>query len=153
MLRLLGWSNHRSGRNGPLAHEETCREGLQDLIVLVAGDTPQLDQTTRSLAELLERRLYSEHPPRYEYVPTERTRDFRAVLLALLAWGNRHFAPEGASVLVIDRKTGLRADPVLVDGISGKPLDDPRFSLAAGPAAREGVRRRYAQPLPNGQQS
>ena len=104
-------------------------------------------------AGLLERRLYSEHPPRYEYVPTGRTRDFRAVLLALLAWGNRHFAPEGASVLIIDSRTGLQADPVLVDGISGVPLDDPRFILAAGRAARGGVRRRYAQPLSIGQES
>src|SRR5919204_89646 len=48
---------------------------------------------------LLERRRYSERPPRYEYLLTERGRDFRPVLLALLAWGNKHFTPEGASVL------------------------------------------------------
>src|SRR5271165_6705064 len=47
-------------------------------------------------AGLLERQRYSEHPPRDEYVLTERGRDFHPVLLALLAWGNRHFAPEGA---------------------------------------------------------
>src|SRR5499427_4736053 len=39
-------------------------------------------------AGILERRRYNERPPRYEYVPTERGRDFRPVLLALLAWGN-----------------------------------------------------------------
>jgi DNA-binding HxlR family transcriptional regulator len=44
-------------------------------------------------AGLLERRRYSERPPRYEYLPTERARDFAPVLIALLAWGNRHFAP------------------------------------------------------------
>src|SRR5580658_8531531 len=36
-------------------------------------------------AGLLERRRYSEHPPRDEYVLTERGRDFRPVLLAMLA--------------------------------------------------------------------
>src|SRR6202158_4480042 len=41
-------------------------------------------------AGLLERRRYSEHPPRDEYLPTARGRDFRPVLIALLAWGNRH---------------------------------------------------------------
>src|ERR1700756_738760 len=71
---------------------------------------------------LLERRLYSEHPPRYEYILTERGRDFRPVLWALLAWGNRHFAPEGASVVVVDSKTEVEAAPVLVDGNSGRPL-------------------------------
>jgi DNA-binding HxlR family transcriptional regulator len=57
-------------------------------------------------AGLLERRRYSEHPPRHEYVPTACGRDFRPVLLALLAWGNRHFAPEGASVVLVDRRSG-----------------------------------------------
>src|SRR5580765_5193185 len=46
---------------------------------------------------LLERRRYSERPPRDEYVLTARGRDFRPVLLSLMAWGNRHFAPEGES--------------------------------------------------------
>ena len=53
-------------------------------------------------AGLLERRRYSEHPPRDEYVLTARGRDFRPVLLALMALGNRHFAPEGASVQLVD---------------------------------------------------
>src|SRR5271163_2427100 len=41
---------------------------------------------------LLERRLYSERPPREEYVLTPRGRDFRTVLWTLVAWGNKHFA-------------------------------------------------------------
>src|SRR5262245_32666310 len=41
-------------------------------------------------AGLLERRRYSERPPRDEYVLTERGRDFRPVLITLLAWGNKH---------------------------------------------------------------
>ena len=56
-------------------------------------------------AGLLERRRYSEHPPRDEYLPTARGRDFRPVLIALLAWGNKHFAPEGESVLLVDQIT------------------------------------------------
>jgi DNA-binding HxlR family transcriptional regulator len=76
---------------------------------------------------LLEKRAYSEHPPRYEYVLTERGRDFRPVLWALLAWGNKHFAPEGPSVVVVDSKTGEVADPVLVDRNSGRPLVEPEF--------------------------
>ncbi|MHB1514979.1 MAG: winged helix-turn-helix transcriptional regulator [Acidiferrobacteraceae bacterium] len=91
---------------------------------------------------LLKRRLYNEHPPRYEYVPTECGLDFRPVLLALLVWGNRHFAPEGPSVVIVDRKTGAYADPVFIDRVSGQPLADSRFAVAAGPAAREAVRRR-----------
>jgi DNA-binding HxlR family transcriptional regulator len=51
---------------------------------------------------LLRRQRYSDKPPRYEYVLTDRGRDFRPVLVSLLAWGNRHFSPEGASVLLVN---------------------------------------------------
>lgn len=105
---------------------------------------------TRRLTELvdaglLERRLYNQHPPRHEYVLTACGRDFRPVVLSLLAWGNRHFAPEGLSVVVVDTKTGTHADPVLVDRKSGRSLSESRFRVAAGPAAKARTRQRYEQ--------
>src|ERR1700758_163875 len=51
-------------------------------------------------AGLLERRLYNKHPPRHEYVLTPRGRDFWPVLVALMAYGNRHFAREGVATLL-----------------------------------------------------
>ncbi len=95
-------------------------------------------------AGLLERRRYSEHPPRDEYVLTGRGRDFRPVLWALLAWGNKHFAPEGPSVLVVDRETGRPADPVLIDRNSGKVMTPETFRSAPGPAADASTRARHA---------
>ncbi len=95
-------------------------------------------------AGLLERRCYSEHPPRYEYVLTPRGRDFRSVLIALLAWGNRHFAPEGASVQLVDTRTGEPAEPILVDRVTGRPITETDHRHAPGPAADERVRQRYA---------
>src|SRR3954471_24578690 len=73
-------------------------------------------------AGLLERRRYSERPPRNEYLLTERGRDFRPVLVALLAWGNKHFAPEGASVQLVDTETGATVDPIMVDSATGRPI-------------------------------
>ncbi len=96
---------------------------------------------------LLERRQYSEHPPRHDYVLTERGRDFRPVLWALLAWGNKHLAPEGASVVVVDAKTNVVADPVLVDRASGRLLAEPDFRTAPGPAADESTRRRHSRTI------
>src|SRR5204863_6853660 len=93
---------------------------------------------------LLERRRYSERPPRDEYVLTARGRDFRPVVVALYAWGNRHFAPEGASVVLVDAATGRPADPVLVDRPTGRPLDEARYTFVAGPAASERTKRRLA---------
>jgi DNA-binding HxlR family transcriptional regulator len=106
-------------------------------------------------AGLLTRRRYSEKPPRDEYLLTARGRDFRPVLLALLAWGNRHFAPEGASVLLVDAKTGSAVDPMLVDPATGRPINTRDYALIAGPAAGERTRRRYAaaRPLADEQQA
>jgi len=95
-------------------------------------------------AGLLRRRRYSNRPPRYEYVMTERGRDFRPVMQALLAWGNRHFAPEGPSVVIANRETGETADPVLIDRISGRPMNDAVFRIAPGPAANERVLNKLA---------
>ena len=93
---------------------------------------------------LLERRLYQARPPRHEYVLTERGRDFRQVLWVLLAWGNKHFAPEGPSVIVVDRQTGQPADPVLVDRVTGKEMTAETFRSAPGPAADERQRARHS---------
>ena len=91
-------------------------------------------------AGLLERRQYCERPPRDEYVLTERGRDFHPVLLSLLVWGNRHFAPEGPTVELVHTATGRPADPVLVDSITGLPVTGPDYRIRrnrkeAAPAA------------------
>jgi|SRR5580692_11519613 DNA-binding HxlR family transcriptional regulator len=92
---------------------------------------------------LLARARYQERPARFEYVLTELGRDFRPVLWTLLSWGNRHFAPEGAAVQIIDAATGEVAEPMLVDRNSGKTLTTPQFRAAPGPAASERTRARY----------
>lgn len=91
---------------------------------------------------LLARRRYSERPPRFEYCLTESGEDSRAVIQAMLAWGNRHFAPEGTSVAYVNRETGEFADPVLVDRVSGRPMSDRAFEVMAGPAANDRTRAR-----------
>src|ERR1700709_2457114 len=61
----------------------------------------------------LARRRYSERPPRDEYVLTEQGRDFYPVMIALFAYGNRHYAHEGIMSQVVDEATGKPADPML----------------------------------------
>lgn len=104
---------------------------------------------TRRLAALvkagvLEKHRYSDRPPRNEYLLTERGRDFKPVIMAMQAWGNKHFAPEGASVMLVHAATGQTADPLMVDRKTGLPLSGPEFVVAAGPAAGEGTRRKIA---------
>jgi DNA-binding HxlR family transcriptional regulator len=96
-----------------------------------------LTRRLNSLVEagLLERHRYCERPPRDEYRLTEAGRDFRPVLWALLTWGNRHFAPEGPSMVVIDGETNAVADPVLVDRNTGVEMTAARFRSVPVPAA------------------
>jgi DNA-binding HxlR family transcriptional regulator len=93
---------------------------------------------------ILERRRYSERPPRDEYVLTPMGQDFRPVLLAIMAFGNRHFAREGVASELVDAETGKPARPVLVDAETGRALDASGYRFAAGPAADEAVLARMA---------
>lgn len=93
---------------------------------------------------LLQRRRYSEHPPRDEYLLTEKGQDFQPVLFSLLAWGNKHFAPEGVCVLIKNVRTGEVAEPVLIDRKSGRALQDPDYRLVCGPQASEDLQRKLS---------
>lgn len=74
-------------------------------------------------AGLLEKRRYSERPPRDEYVLTATGRDYLPVLAAIAAWGRRHYGPEGVS-RIVDAETGAPVEPVVVDQATGRPLGE-----------------------------
>lgn len=95
-------------------------------------------------AGLFARRLYSERPPRYEYVLTAKGRDFFPVMVAMFAWGNKHLAPEGQALLLADRKTARALDPVMVDAGSKARITSTNVVLVAGPRASTGMRKRLA---------
>ncbi|MFD8694327.1 winged helix-turn-helix transcriptional regulator [Kitasatospora purpeofusca] len=61
----------------------------------------RLTARLRALEEagVVERRAYSERPPRYEYHLTEAGRDLAPLTQALLAWGDRWLSPEPPVVL------------------------------------------------------
>ncbi|WP_421557531.1 winged helix-turn-helix transcriptional regulator [Pseudomonas canadensis] len=96
-------------------------------------------------AGMLERQAYSERPPRYEYVPTEKGEDFRMVLMSLVAWGNRHYAEEGTSVELVERGTGRPIQPMLASA-EGQVVPMDQCVLQAGPAASSGMRERLSLP-------
>ncbi|GLZ29023.1 transcriptional regulator [Lentzea sp. NBRC 105346] len=91
---------------------------------------------TRRLTELcdaglLERRRYSERPPRDSYHLTARGRDLQPVVEALAAWGRKHVTRKKGNVRLRDAETGAEADPVLTDRNSGKPITPDTFTYAA----------------------
>lgn len=67
---------------------------------------------------LLEKRLYSERPPREEYVLTTAGIDFLPVLFMIGAWGRKHRSG-GKLVRFLDEQTGTEIQPVAVDEATG----------------------------------
>ena len=80
-------------------------------------------------AGLLTRHRYTERPPRDEYLLTGRGRDFRPVLLTLLAFGNRHFPPDRQSVRIVDKATRAEVEPILIDPATGARVDGPGYEI------------------------
>lgn len=88
---------------------------------------------TRRLAALveagmLERRRYSERPPRDEYVLTEAGRDYLPVLQALGGWARKHFG-EGAISELVEAGSGRTITPLVVDAETGLPLSEIAVTL------------------------
>jgi DNA-binding HxlR family transcriptional regulator len=66
---------------------------FQDFERSLAGISPNtLSTRLKRLEEawIVERRFYEQHPPRAEYVLTEKGNELRPVLKALLDWGRSH---------------------------------------------------------------
>ena len=75
------------------------------------------------------------------------------MLWTLISWGNKHFFPEGPSVIVVDSVTGDPAEPMVVDRKSGRPLLTPDFKVTAGPGANARTRAKYGIGEPTGRAS
>lgn len=98
--------------------------GRFDQIRQSLGIAPNI--LTRRLAALvedglLEKRRYSERPPRDEYVLTTAGRDFMPVLQAIGAWGRKHHGG-GPTSYFVDEETGEQIQPVVVDAVTGAPI-------------------------------
>ncbi len=81
---------------------------------------------TRRLATLteeglLEKRRYSEHPPRDEYLLTTAGRDFLPVLFMIGAWG-RQYRGGGQLVQFFDAEMGTEIKAVAVDEVTGEKI-------------------------------
>lgn len=74
---------------------------FHDLAQSLRGIAPNMLSERLKLMEahgLIERRLYSEHPPRADYALTARGKDLGLVIGALAHWGSKHVHQETALV-------------------------------------------------------
>ncbi len=92
-----------------------------------------LTKRLSSLVEvgLLEKRRYKEHPPRFDYLLTEKGRAFYSVLAAMMRFGEDWLWEEGTEppLQLFDRETGEPVRPQVVDQRTGEPIDVRRLRL------------------------
>jgi|SRR5271154_733863 len=85
---------------------------------------------------VLEKRLYRERPPRYEYRLTEKGLDLWPAMVALMRWGDAHAAPEAGPPIVLEhRGCGGSVDDHRVCESCGTPLNVRDVIAQLGPGA------------------
>jgi DNA-binding HxlR family transcriptional regulator len=74
-------------------------------------------------AGLLTRHRYNDRPPRDEYVPTAAGADLQAVILTLMAWGDRHLGDELPPPTVFEHTCGNSLVVQVACASCGEPAD------------------------------
>jgi DNA-binding HxlR family transcriptional regulator len=84
---------------------------------------------------ILAKRRYSERPVRYEYRLTRKGLDLWPVLVTLMQWGDRWYAPYGPPRVLRHRDCGGGVDRHLTCDRCGKPLEPRDVVAEPGPGA------------------
>ena len=87
-------------------------------------------------AGVLERSLYRDEPPRYEYRLTQSGRDLYPSIVTLMRWGDQHLVGDGGPPVVLRHNAcGHEADPLLVCSHCREELHPREVTPERGPAA------------------
>lgn len=100
-------------------------------------------------AGVLTKRVYSERPQRFEYLPTRAGLELEPVLLTLMAWGDRHLRGDDERPMVVAHACGGELAPVVTCRACGDPVRHEDLTArpqapgwtVAGPAAPRDERR------------
>lgn len=79
-------------------------------------------------AGVLAKRLYDEHPRRFEYLPTEAGRALQPILLSLMEWGDR-YVTDGPPPTVWEHSCGSVLSVQAVCAACGEPVGAGRSRL------------------------
>ncbi len=79
---------------------------------------------------LLERRRYSDRPPRDEYTLTEAGRDCLPLLYMMGAWGRKHRG-EGKLTRFVDAETGVDIQPIAIDAVTGAEIGSRQIRMVS----------------------
>jgi DNA-binding HxlR family transcriptional regulator len=84
---------------------------------------------------LIERRKYTDRPARFEYHLTEKGYDSAKLLVAMMAFGESWYFGRGKEpIWLFSRETGQRVRPLLVDAVTGEPIDVRKLYAGPGPS-------------------
>lgn len=87
-------------------------------------------------AGILERRPYSERPPRDEYFLTEKGLDLWPILITMMRWGDRHGEwPDGPPLVVVHKRCGGGMDDHFTCERCGERLGPRDVRAEPGPGA------------------
>jgi DNA-binding HxlR family transcriptional regulator len=85
---------------------------------------------------IMARQRYQEHPPRDEYVLTEKGRDLFPVIAAMLAWGDKWTAGEaGPPLLLVHEACGKPGTARTICDQCGEPMSLESIRAFPGPGA------------------
>ncbi len=111
-----------------------CR--FEDLQTNLGVSRTTLTQRLNRLVDegMLERVQYQPNPPRFEYRPTQKGREFFDVLAIMWTWGDRWMfdgSPTGIGtpLRIADRDSGETIVPVVVDARTREPIDVSRIRV------------------------
>jgi DNA-binding HxlR family transcriptional regulator len=82
-------------------------------------------------AGIVERRRYSEHPPRHEYHLTPAGHELHPILLQLKEWGDRHVNP-GAEPVIFTHTCGAEFHALTVCAACGEPVGMSDLTVTGG---------------------
>lgn len=91
----------------------------------------------KSLVEqgLLVRRPYNERPLRYEYAPTDKSKDLYAVIIMLTAWGDKHVYGKADIPVRLTHDCGAELEPQLTCAACHRPATPRTLTVERLPGA------------------
>ena len=78
---------------------------------------------------------------RFEYVPTQKAKDFQAPLMAIMQWGDRWVSGSGNEpVIAVDRESGAAIAPMMVQSTVGRAVSSEQLMYKPGRGATRTTR-------------
>jgi DNA-binding HxlR family transcriptional regulator len=133
-------------RNALFADSKRFNDFQRSLGIATNVLTARLDSLVE--AGIMRRHRYSEQPELYEYLLTEKGRDFAPALIALTEWGDKWAAPDGPPIRYTHEACGSPLSHELVCASCGRVSDSTPVLALPGPGMppdrAERIRQRLA---------